>query len=364
MSLIVRARNWVDYQLGELGTAVENGLMQRRSDVTRWVASPYRVHDGRAIDQYFEQIATNYQELCNGFDYYVALIEGLRAVRGIDLCPAYELAADSTSKAPRVTLRHDVDADPETGLRLARHLARAGVCGTFYLLHSAPYYSDVHDGVIMRQPRLVQWVRGYIVAGCELGLHNDALGVFREHGFDPIAVLQAELAWLRAQGANVRGTSAHNSISSNGAENYEIFFEHRLWRRDLCGRDGRVIPLGSIRMQNLNLAYEGTFAAPRETLDMDRARSFASSDTVADIRSERWMREYLTDNPVCRWTVDFQIWLLGRDRWVVAGRHRGETIFEWDVRLPDVLRFVSELPARTRTLFVLHPEYFGDYPGA
>lgn len=334
---------------------------RRRAAAVSRQSKPYRAYDARDVEQYFEQVATNYAGFCNGFAYYVELVEALRSMRELRVVPAVELATQSTDASPRVTLRHDVDADPVTGLRLARHLARMGICGTFYLLHSAPYYGDVHGGIVVRQPQLAGWLRGYIVAGCEIGLHNDALGMYCAHDIDPLALLKTELAWLRAQGACVRGTSAHNSISATGAENYEVFTECVLWRRNLDSFSGRRLALGAAPMSDLGLTYEGTFALPRDTVEPARAEVFASKETGADIRSETWMREYLIDNPVCRWTVDFQLWLLGRDRWVIAGARGSEPVFEWDVRLADVKRFVSDLPPHSTTLFVLHPEYFGDY---
>ena len=181
-----------------------------------------------------------------------------------------------------------------------------------------------------------------------------ALNLFR----DVAAQVPAYGAFLRAQGAVVRGTVAHNSGPVYGAENYEIFSKRRLWDRSVTIGEQRIVPLGRISERALGLSYEGTFAVPkRDGLDREAATAFFDDRSSADIRSERWMRRYLLDNPCCDWTVDYQFWLLGKDSWVAAGRFGGASLFEWNIGLERALYLVSALPTGSRTLVVLHPEY-------
>jgi hypothetical protein len=116
--------------------------------------------------------------------------------------------------------------------------------------------------------------------------------------------------------------------------------------------------LGRISERALGLAYEGTFAIPkRDRFEAEAATAFFHDRASADIRSEKWMRRYLLDNPCCDWAVDFQFWLLGKDNWVAAGRFGGTTLFEWNVGLERVLELLSALPRGSRTLLIIHPEY-------
>lgn len=312
---------------------------------------------GVDLDGYFEQVRTCYEPLANPFDYYRRLVAELRQVERLRLAPLYELATSSERDARVVGLRHDVDADPVTALRCARHLAREGICGSFYLLHTAPYYGQLVGGRLIRHARLREWVRGFVVAGCELGLHNDCLTLYRDYGVSGAKALQQELAWLRSEGAVVRGTVAHNCGAVYGAENYEIFAERQLWTRPVRTPSGKRVPLGQLRERDLDLQYEGTFAVPRAMLDRAAAQAFFGDPASADVRSEAWMRRFLLDNPCCEWEVGCQCWLTGRDRWVVAGRRGHERIFEWDVDLTRMLEVLRQMPDGSRAVLVVHPEY-------
>ena len=157
----------------------------------------------------------------------------------------------------------------------------------------------------------------------------------------------------------IRGTVAHNSGPAYGAENYEIFAGRRLWDRKVPLVGAACAPLGQLREKALGLSYEGTFAVPKcHGIDRARATTFFADVAAADVRSERWMRQYLLDNPCCDWAVDFQFWLLGKDSWVAAGRFGQTELFEWDIGLARALELMAELPAGSRTMLVLHPEYF------
>jgi hypothetical protein len=258
-----------------------------------------------------------------------------------------------------VGLRHDVDTDPFTALRAARALAQRGICGSFYLLHTSPYYGDFLDGVFVRNPHVVDWVRALIVAGCELGVHNDAFGVCKYYERDGADALCQEIAWLRSQGARILGTTAHNSAPVHGAENFEVFKERLLWARKAELPNGELLPLGELSESEMGLTYEGSFAIPKTRPDPERIGAFLTDDKEMDIRSEPWMRRYLVDNPLCDWSIDLQIWLLGKDIWTAAGRLDGREIFEWEIGLDRVVSMIRETPVGTRSVIVLHPCYIG-----
>ena len=375
---LLRDRLWANEQaasdlrarIGTLASQVEllRGEVAALQARHGGAADPDRVRcvTGRDMTNHFAQVEETYADLAQSFDDYRRLIDALIAVAGLDLQPLYQFAGagpDARGDPPNgarhaLGLRHDIDADPVTALRMARFLASRGVCGSFYLLHTAPYYGSFEGNLFVRNPELAAWVRGFIVAGCELGLHNDAMGAAQHPAVDGAAHLEGELAWLRSHGAVIRGTVGHNSLPVYGAENSEVFLGRRLWPREPTAGGGKPLPLERLDETALGLAYEGTFAAPRANLDVAQAERVAAAPELSDVRSESWMRTYLLENPFHDWTVDVQVWIVGRNRWVLGGRVRERELFEWDLSGSAVVERIAGLPAGTRTLMVVHPEYF------
>ncbi|NIM97527.1 MAG: hypothetical protein GTO24_05410 [candidate division Zixibacteria bacterium] len=274
-------------------------------------------------------------------------------------------------------------------MRAARYLARKGVCGSFYLLHTAPYYGDFHEGTFTRNPMMAELVLRFIVSGCELGLHTDPFWVYTVHNMDGAEAVKQELTWLRSLGAVIRGTVAHNSAPVYGCENYEVFEERVLWHRQVRSPSGKILPLGKLSERELKLSYEGNFTIRKKDIKVQDAVEFCSnvtgketyrvlreggklmvrmSDrgessinevlTSADVRSKAWMRRYLVDNPCCDRTIDYQFWLIGRDKWVVAGKQKGQYLFEWEIDIDRLLDLIQNLPENTRSVLVIHPDYF------
>jgi hypothetical protein len=318
----------------------------------------YVAVNGRDMRAYWDGLDDALATLANPFAYYEELVLRLLRDPVVEFVPCYELLHRPATGRTLVALRHDLDSDPITGVRAARFLARYGICGSFYLLHTAGYYADLHEGVVVRNPMLPRLIRDFIVSGCDLGLHNDALWVFREWGRNGIEALIQELTYVRACGALVRGTVAHNSGPVYGAENYEIFSGRRLWQREVRFGRGYTLPLGRLQESHLGLTYEGTFAVPkRGALEPRAAGAFFADRAAADVRSESWMKRYLLDNPACDWATDYQFWLLGKDQWAAAGGRGADRLFEWNIGLARTLELVGALPKGSRVLIVVHPEY-------
>ena len=304
------------------------------------------------IEQYLDHYAIDYPALSNPFSYYTELIDGLLDT-GVELVPLYELLSAETTKRRVVGLRHDIDANPGTALRMARYLARVGTCGSFYLLHTSSYYGIYDDGELVRNPEMSELVLSFIVTGCELGLHTDPYWVSKVYKMDGAKAVDTELRWLRSQGAVIRGTVGHNSAPMYECENSEIFRERVMWDR-VVKIKGKVLPLGVLSEKKLGLQYEGNFAVQKKDFNAKDAAMFCSNLKDADIRSEPWMRKYLVDNPLYDREIDHQFWLIGKDKWVAGGRD----LWEWEVGLDRMLELVRGLPEDTRSVVVIHPDYF------
>lgn len=304
------------------------------------------------------QAMENYRPLAAPFHLYRQFISAIEELERVRVLPMHRFVRDRDESRRTIVLRHDVDADPEMALRCARFLASRGLPGSFYLLHTAQYYGVFRGSTFIRNPALRPLVRALIVSGCEIGLHNDALGAFLFSGVDGPAHVAFEVAWLRGQGARVRGTVAHNSAPVYRAANSEIFTGRRLWPRDAISPDGRALPLEVLEESALGLEYEGTLAIAREPAMPDEAGAYCEAGPGDGIRSEAWMRSFLIGNPTCCWDVDVQVWPIGSGRWVVAGRSVAGEVFHWCVPLDVVLDALRQLPDGARCMVVIHPEYF------
>lgn len=310
-------------------------------------------------DAHMAQMRQIYTPLANGFSYYQYVVQALAELPEATLTPLSEFAGQSNAGGKIIGLRHDVDGDPETAVRCARFLSRNGWAGSFYLLSTSGYYGEISNGVFIRNPLVKEWVKALAVAGSEIGLHNDALNLCHQ-GYDGIKALIAEITWLRSMGIRIQGTVAHNSGPIYEAENFEIFADRVLWPRSVSTAYGNVLPLGAVRMSDLGLTYEGTFSVPRADIDTRKAHAFFGDKEASKLRSEEWMRAFLHDNPSCLHELDVQLWLIGRDEWVIAGARGRVDEFAWLVSFEEVRKFLRGLRGNRRILAALHPEYFMD----
>lgn len=101
-----------------------------------------------------------------------------------------------------LALRHDVDSRLESALELARLEHEQGLRATYFVLHTAPYWSD--RDLLPRLRRLQE-------LGHEVGFHNDLLTLALVERADARSVLERELERLRAGGLDVVGAAAHGS---------------------------------------------------------------------------------------------------------------------------------------------------------
>ena len=122
----------------------------------------------------------------------------LARLAGREVVPLRELALGVGGLA----LRHDVDSRLDSAVELARLEHERGLRATYFVLHTAPYWSG---------PDLLPRLRRIQDLGHEVGFHNDLVTVQRVHGGDPGEVLRRELGRLRAGGIDVVGTAAHGS---------------------------------------------------------------------------------------------------------------------------------------------------------
>jgi len=301
--------------------------------------------------------------LTNPFGYYRQIVEWLAGLKRCAIRPMSDFRAPVPHGHVSISLRHDMDTEPYSSVEVARELHAAGLSGSFYVLHTADYYGQWIDDVFRRTTEIAPMLRQIQDDfRCEVGLHNDGLWVYEKSGADGSRAVTEELAWLRSEGLNIVGTAAHNSAPVYGAENFELFRGRAALNRSHINVDGRTIPLQTLDESALGLAYEANFPKPakRKQPGLERYLSDFPDDAV---RNRKWMRTYLVDNPHCAWGAHYNLWLIGRDRWVIAGRRRLRNLFAWNATLNDVKKFVGRVPGGRRIVLHIHPVYI-DLPAA
>jgi hypothetical protein len=122
----------------------------------------------------------------------------LDRVAGRDVVPMREFAQGRGDLA----LRHDVDSSLESALELARRERDRDLHATYFVLHTAHYWSR-HD--------LLDRLRELQSLGHEVGFHNDLVTLERTQNVDIDEYARRQLEHLREAGIAIVGTAAHGS---------------------------------------------------------------------------------------------------------------------------------------------------------
>lgn len=147
-------------------------------------------------------------------------------------------------------LRHDVDHDMNKAVRMAEIEYEAEVQSTYFVLHTAGYYKESD---FIEKCRYIQDM------GHEVGLHNNIITVALEKPYEtPDGLLAKELAFLRDNGIDVRGTVAHGDDVCHELNyvNYQIFKGCEVKNKpdDIAG-----VEFYTINMADHGLDYEALF---------------------------------------------------------------------------------------------------------
>src|SRR4030043_1034274 len=134
---------------------------------------------------------------------YHTLLENILSTDHLLIRTIRDLQRPSNSEATIMGLRHDIDYDVTTTARLAKIEHAFGLQGSYYVLHTAPYYGHFKDGKYYRSERCLDILLEIQSMGHEIGLHNDCLSPLTKHGIPLEETLQSELNFLRAYGIQI-----------------------------------------------------------------------------------------------------------------------------------------------------------------
>jgi hypothetical protein len=162
-------------------------------------------------------------------------------------------------------IRHDVDHDPETAVKIGEWEAARGLKATYCLLHTSWYYGRLEDGRYRHSDLLLETVERLCELGHEINFHNNLVALALRESVDPVALLEEELSFFDRLGVPVTGTSTHGDSLCRDLEfrNWELF-------RECCddrfggprtvvheGKNGETrVPVGQVSMFDHGLEYE------------------------------------------------------------------------------------------------------------
>ncbi len=165
-------------------------------------------------------------------------------------------------------VRHDIDHDIETALRLAQWEHQHNIRATYCVLHTAWYYGEFEQGKYHHYDLMIDTCKKIQDLGHEINLHNNLAVLALQTGYDPFEILEQELEFFCLQGIRITGTSTHGDRLCRELDfrNYELFSESVYESRGGCriiSWEGNQVALGSRSMEEFGLLYEG-YDLPRD----------------------------------------------------------------------------------------------------
>lgn len=192
----------------------------------------------------------------NSFADYLRLIDELADASRYRVMPGkgfYNAPADP--ERITVFLRHDIDNDPFTALRMAHAEAERGLHGTYYVLPTGVYYGIFRNGKYYRYV-CMDWIYQAIASlGHEIGVHNDLLTLMLEYDIDPASFQTQELRYYKEIGITVRGVCSHGSrFNALGLNNTWMYSE--FGRKGNFVYGGKTYGYGELTLTQFGFLYE------------------------------------------------------------------------------------------------------------
>jgi hypothetical protein len=162
-------------------------------------------------------------------------------------------------------IRHDVDHDHLTAMKIAKWEHDHNIRSTFCLLHTAWYYGKMHGNTIQHTKDLVDCATYIASMGHEINFHNNLIVTALKFGINPVDLLNKELDFFSSIGIKIKGTSTHGDALCRelNFRNWELFTEccdDRFGGPRVLSYIGNIrkyeIKLGEYSMYDFGLEYE------------------------------------------------------------------------------------------------------------
>ena len=209
------------------------------------------------------------------YSAYEKFIINLEEDKRIKVVPLKEFhKIDNDQNKIIVALRHDVDLDINSAIKMAEIEHKHGMQSTYYILHTAIYYGVIKNGLFKRNKRMLPKLK--VIQNKykhEIGWHNDLVTIEIIHKVNPIKFLQEELEWLRENEIEIVGTAAH------GSEYCPIYAYHNnYFFKDF------YLDINSIKVDNneitISKGYLKDFGFEYEAYHLDNSHYFSDCSFV------------------------------------------------------------------------------------
>lgn len=187
---------------------------------------------------------------------FIALLDELADAGRYRVCPGRDFIRIVDPGKVVVYLRHDVDYDPATALRMAEEEKRRNLRASYYLRPTAFYYGEQQPDGLRRYVAMDALYRQIQSMGHEIGVHNDLLSMMILWDIEPLEFQRQELAYYKEAGFEVVGVSSHGTpmLTERKLSNMRIFSEYAPKTVYRC--DDRALEYGRYSLADLGFDYE------------------------------------------------------------------------------------------------------------
>jgi hypothetical protein len=190
------------------------------------------------------------------WDDYIKVLDELSDKDRYVVCTGSQFTKTKASDKIVVYLRHDIDYDPITALKMAMEEKKRRICSAYYVLPTAHYYGTRTPKGIIRYACMDKLYHQLADSDNELGVHNDLFTMMLEWDIDPIVFQRQELEYYHRNGFKISGCVSHGSwINKLKINNTWIFSEF--------GKSGVYIyknksyEYGKYSLSDFGFSYEG-----------------------------------------------------------------------------------------------------------
>jgi hypothetical protein len=234
----------------------------------RWVRNARTHLSGGVKANYDAETQKRIIKKSDGVDYISDFIARVNL-------PSVKMHNVVDAASPCYYIRHDVDHDLETAVKIGRAEAELGVTSTYFLLtpgsygKSVNYYGHISEQSIIHDRNMIDKCKTLQDLGHDIGFHNDLVPLSFKLRRSPGDILAGELEYFYRNGIVIRGTAAHGNPLCRELEfnNKEVFkgcyrqnseegreLEHRGW----------TVKLHSLELSEYGLEYEA-YSLPRDS---------------------------------------------------------------------------------------------------
>lgn len=222
--------------------------------------------------------------------HYEKFIKNISDSSDFIIVPLKDFTKTHSGNHSVISIRHDVDRDLDSALEMARIEHKHGVKSTYFILHTARYYSvtrtdhSKHNENIIPVLKKMQDEYGH-----EIGWHNDLVTLQCVFGIEPKRYLRKELRWLKKNGIDIRGVAAHGSkhCKDHGYLNNYFFIDFPETDEHYPNNECVMIDRSEHTISKASLE---DFGFEYEAYHLDNDRYFSDCSRIGS-KNERWHPE-------------------------------------------------------------------------